>query len=75
VFYEPAFAQAAEPVFGADVGAGLVWSDVPPRLAGFFPARIERWRYGVAPPVLTGWTHPYGPLGVPLGIAPCSVEL
>ena len=24
VFYEPAFARAAEPVFGEDVGAGLV---------------------------------------------------
>ena len=26
VFYEPAFALAAEPVFGRDAGAGLVWS-------------------------------------------------
>jgi hypothetical protein len=66
VFYEPTFAQAAARVFGADVGAGLVWSDLPPRLVGFFPARIERQRYAIAPSVLTGWTHPFGPLGVPL---------
>jgi hypothetical protein len=35
-------------------------------LLGFFPARIERRRYGLPLPVLTGWTHPYAPLGVPL---------
>ena len=29
------------------------------RLLGFFPARIERRRYGIPLPVLTGWTHPY----------------
>jgi len=67
VFYEPAFALAAQPVFGRDVGAGLVWSrSSEPRLLGFFPARIERRRYGVPLPVLVGWTHPYGPLGAPL---------
>jgi CelD/BcsL family acetyltransferase involved in cellulose biosynthesis len=67
VFYEPAFALAAAPVFGGDAGAGLVWSRVSPsRLMGFFPARIERRRYGVALPVLVGWTHPFGPLGTPL---------
>jgi CelD/BcsL family acetyltransferase involved in cellulose biosynthesis len=67
VFLEPAFALAAAPVFGADAGAGLVWSRTSPsRLMGFFPARIERRRYGVALPVLVGWTHPYGPLGTPL---------
>jgi CelD/BcsL family acetyltransferase involved in cellulose biosynthesis len=67
VFLEPAFALAAAPVFGADAGAGLVWSRTSPcRLTGFFPARIERRRYGVALPVLVGWTHPYGPLGTPL---------
>jgi hypothetical protein len=31
-----------------------------------FPGRIERHRYGLAPPVLVGWTHPYAPLGTPL---------
>ncbi len=67
VFLEPAFALAAAPVFGRDVGAGLVWSRASPlRLMGFFPARIERRRYGVALPVLVGWTHPYAPLGTPL---------
>jgi CelD/BcsL family acetyltransferase involved in cellulose biosynthesis len=67
VFYEPSFALAAATVFGRDVGAGLVWSRAtPPRLVGFFPARIERRRYGITPPVLVGWTHPYAPLGTPL---------
>ena len=67
VFYEPAFALAAAPVFARDAGAMLVWShDDPRRLVGFFPARIERRRYGVHLPILVGLTHPYGPLGVPL---------
>jgi CelD/BcsL family acetyltransferase involved in cellulose biosynthesis len=67
VFYEPAFALAAAPVFGQGAGAGLVWSrTTPPRLLGLFPARVERRRYGVPLPVLVGWTHPYGPLGTPL---------
>jgi CelD/BcsL family acetyltransferase involved in cellulose biosynthesis len=67
VFYEPSFAMAAAPVFGADAGAGLVWSRAAPaRLLGFFPARVERRRYGIAVPVLAGWTHPYAPLGSPL---------
>jgi CelD/BcsL family acetyltransferase involved in cellulose biosynthesis len=67
VFLEPAFALAAAPVLGRDVDVGLVWSrPSPARLMGFFPARIERRRYGVALPVLVGWTHPFGPLGTPL---------
>jgi CelD/BcsL family acetyltransferase involved in cellulose biosynthesis len=67
VFYEPAFASAAAPVFGHDVGAFLVWSrSTPPKLLGFFPTRIERRRWGVPLPVLVGWTHAYGPLGTPL---------
>jgi CelD/BcsL family acetyltransferase involved in cellulose biosynthesis len=49
------------------VCAGLVWSRAAPyRLLGFFPARIERRRYGIALPVLAGWTHPFAPLGIPL---------
>lgn len=64
VFYDPDFALAAARVFGADVGAVLVWSKSSPRLIGLFPARIER-RYGVIA-TLTGWTHPYAPFGVPL---------
>src|SRR5215213_979182 len=67
VFYEPSFALAAAPVFGRDVGAGLVWSrEATPRLLGFFPARIERHRWGVVLPALVGWTHAYAPLGTPL---------
>jgi CelD/BcsL family acetyltransferase involved in cellulose biosynthesis len=67
VFYEPAFALAAAPAFGAGVGAGLIWTRATaPRLVGLFPARIERRRHGVPLPVLIGWTHPYAPLGVPL---------
>jgi CelD/BcsL family acetyltransferase involved in cellulose biosynthesis len=65
VFYDPAFALAAAPVFGANIGAVLVWShDNDDRLIGFFPAQIER-RYGIVT-TLTGWTHPYAPLGTPL---------
>jgi CelD/BcsL family acetyltransferase involved in cellulose biosynthesis len=67
VFYEPAFALAAAPVFGADAGAVLIWSGAKARrLLGFFPARIERRRYGFNLPVLVGFTHPYAPLGLPL---------
>src|SRR3979490_3448947 len=67
VFYEPAFALAAAPVLGRDGGAGLVWARAAPlRLLGFFPARVERGRNGMALPVLVGWAHPYGPLGTPL---------
>lgn len=65
VFYDPAFALAAAPVFGADAGVVLTWSRArPQRLIGLFPLRLER-RYGVLA-TLTGWTHPYAPLGVPL---------
>jgi CelD/BcsL family acetyltransferase involved in cellulose biosynthesis len=67
VFYDPAFALAAAPAFGRDVGAGLVWLGT--RLVGFFPATITRRRYGLYVPVLVGWTHPYAPLGTPL-VAP-----
>jgi CelD/BcsL family acetyltransferase involved in cellulose biosynthesis len=66
VFYEPAFALAAAPVFGNDIGCGLVWGRAAPaRLLGLFPARIERRRYGILP-ALVGWTHPFAPLGTPL---------
>ena len=43
VFYDPAFALPAAPVFG-DPGTVAVWSKSG-RLIGLFPARIER-RYG-----------------------------
>lgn len=64
VFYDPAFMPAAMPVFGADAGAVLVRSATG-RLAGLFPARIERWRGGLDS-MLVGWTHPFAPLGTPL---------
>ena len=67
VFYEPAFALAAAPLFGRDAGAILVWSGTNPRrLVGFFPATVVRRRYGLKLPLLVGWTHPFAPLGVPL---------
>ena len=64
VFYDPAFALAAAPVFGARSGAVLVWSKSG-TLMGLFPARLAGWRDG-ALPVAVGWTHPYAPLGTPL---------
>jgi CelD/BcsL family acetyltransferase involved in cellulose biosynthesis len=67
VFYEPSFALAAQPVFGRDVGATLIWSHgATRRLLGLFPARTERYRYGLPWPIVVSWTHPYAPLGVPL---------
>lgn len=67
VFYQPAFALPAAAAFAPDAGAVLVWSEPSrTRLVGLFPVRIERRRYGLAFPVLTGWTHAYAPLGVPL---------
>jgi CelD/BcsL family acetyltransferase involved in cellulose biosynthesis len=66
VFYEPGFALAAAPTFGADVRAGLVWSRRPRQLVGFFPVRVDRRRYGVPFGVTLAWTHPYAPLGTPL---------
>jgi CelD/BcsL family acetyltransferase involved in cellulose biosynthesis len=67
VFYEPAFAHAAIPVFGHAAGAVLVWADATRRqLTGFFPARVANWRAGFLLPVTLGWTHPYAPLGTPL---------
>ena len=64
VFYEPAFALAAAPVFGARCGAVLVWSQGGTRLIGLFPARDRAALRRAA--VLAGWTHPYAPLGAPL---------
>ena len=52
VFYDPAFALAAAPALGDDVGAVLVRT-TGGRLAGLFPGRIDRWRG------LIGWTHPF----------------
>ena len=66
VFYAPDFALTAAPVLGPDAGAVLVRAVEPRRLIGFFPCRIETWRYGIRLPMLVGWTHPYAPLGTPL---------
>jgi CelD/BcsL family acetyltransferase involved in cellulose biosynthesis len=66
VFYDPAFALAAAPLFGTDVRVGLIWSRTPRQLVGLFPVRIDRRRYGVPFAVMIGWTHPYAPLGTPL---------
>jgi CelD/BcsL family acetyltransferase involved in cellulose biosynthesis len=67
VFYDPAFALAAAPVFGRNVEAILVWSaDVPRRLVGLFPFEVAARRYGVRLRLMVGWTHPFAPLGTPL---------
>jgi CelD/BcsL family acetyltransferase involved in cellulose biosynthesis len=66
VFYEPAFALAAARALAPDAGAVLVCGGEPRRLIGLFPCRFETRRYGIPLPLLTGWTHPYGPLGTPL---------
>ena len=70
---EPAFALAAAPAFGREVGAILVLvHSEPNRLEGLFPVRVERRRYGMRLPVVIGWTHPYAPLGVPLVDRDCA---
>jgi CelD/BcsL family acetyltransferase involved in cellulose biosynthesis len=72
VFYDPAFALAAAPVFGRNVDVALVWLGA--RLVGFFPQKIESRRYGVKLPVLVSWTHPYAPLGTPLIVSEMAQE-
>jgi CelD/BcsL family acetyltransferase involved in cellulose biosynthesis len=64
VFYTPAFALAAAPVFGADAGAVLVRA-AGGMLVGLFPARIQHWRHG-RHSMLVGWSHRFAPLGTPL---------
>ena len=64
VFYAPAFALAAAPVFGADAGAVLVRT-AGGRLAGLFPARVQRGVGGLFS-MAAGWIHPFAPLGTPL---------
>ncbi len=66
VFYAPDFALPAAAALAPDAGAVLVRAVEPHRLIGFFPCRIEPRRYGLRLPLLTGFTHPYGPLGTPL---------
>jgi|HubBroStandDraft_6_1064221.scaffolds.fasta_scaffold33682_3 CelD/BcsL family acetyltransferase involved in cellulose biosynthesis len=66
VFSTPAFALPAAQALAPDAGTVLVRGGEPHRLIGLFPCRIEARRYGVRLPLLTGWTHPYAPLGTPL---------
>jgi CelD/BcsL family acetyltransferase involved in cellulose biosynthesis len=66
VFYDPAFALPAARALAPDAGAVLVRGGAARRLIGLFPCRIETRRYGIPLPLLTAWTHPYGPLGTPL---------
>jgi CelD/BcsL family acetyltransferase involved in cellulose biosynthesis len=67
VFYDPAFALAAAPVFGRGVEVVLVWSaGSPRRLLGLFPFEVATHRYGAKLPLLIGWTHRFAPLGTPL---------
>jgi CelD/BcsL family acetyltransferase involved in cellulose biosynthesis len=65
VFYDPAFALAAAPVFGHGVEAILVWATAD-RLIGFFPFSVAARRYGIRLPQILGWTHRFAPLGTPL---------
>ncbi|MCX7313648.1 MAG: GNAT family N-acetyltransferase [Hyphomicrobiales bacterium] len=58
MFYEPAFALAAAPEFGADTRAVLVRTAAG-RLVGLFPGHPGRLK-------VAGWVHHYGPLGTPL---------
>lgn len=67
VFYEPAFALAAAPVFGGTVRVLTAWAaDERRAMLGFLPLCTARWRYGLPLRVLVGWTHPYAPSGMPL---------
>ena len=65
VFYDPAFALAAAPIFGHGVEAILIW-DAAERLVGFFPFSVAARRYGIRVPLILGWTHHFAPLGTPL---------
>lgn len=70
LFYDPSYALAAAPAFGAGVRA-LVVSDRPleqpaARLLALWPIRRERLRWGVPLGVLTGWKHRFAVFGAPL---------
>ena len=64
VFYEPAFALNAAPVFGADAGAVLVWTKAGP-LMGLFPAQRRRGPRRPRPP-RGGGPQPHPPPATPL---------
>lgn len=65
VFYEPAFALAAAPVFYPRAGA-LCVTTARGHLAGLIPLTAEKRRYGFSLPLLSAMTHAFGPLGTPL---------
>jgi CelD/BcsL family acetyltransferase involved in cellulose biosynthesis len=68
IFYEEEYAVSAAIPFGDGVELLVVTEDASPtsRMLGLWPVRVSRHRWGVPLPVLTGWTHPFAPLGVPL---------
>lgn len=69
-FYEAGYAHAAAPAYGAGVHLLLVADRVPEapgaRLLALWPFRRVRARWGLPLPVLAGWMHDHGVLGVPL---------
>lgn len=68
VFYEPEFAIPAAIPFGDGVQLLTVSEGSEPdaSLAGLWPFRLSRTRWGVPIPVMVGWNHPFASLGVPL---------
>jgi CelD/BcsL family acetyltransferase involved in cellulose biosynthesis len=71
VFYEPAFALAAAPVFHPQAGA-LCVTTARGHLAGLIPLAVEQRRYGFSLPLLSVMVHPFGPLGTPLLARECA---
>ncbi|AWN43510.1 GNAT family N-acetyltransferase [Methylobacterium durans] len=69
-FYEAGYALAAAPAYGAGVDLLLVADRAPEmpgaRLLALWPFRRARARWGLPLPVLAGWMHDHGVLGVPL---------
>jgi CelD/BcsL family acetyltransferase involved in cellulose biosynthesis len=65
VFLEPDFAEPAATHLGGSVRFVAVTA-APDRLVGLFPMMLQPWRYGGLLQVLSGWTHAYAPLWLPL---------
>lgn len=69
-FYEADYALPAAAAFGQGVQLLIVADRCPDapgaRLLALWPFRASRTRWGVPLGVLTGWTHGFCPLGVPL---------
>ena len=64
VFYKPAFALAAAPVFGSD--AAPCWCETAAGRLGGTVSRADRTLARLVSSMLVGWTHPFAPLGTPL---------